>query len=71
MMKVYKVELKEPHEGKKEYYFTCMAAIFDKLGRSVVGCQISTLWRCKVSSGHVYEGKKCTIRRVDVSSRGE
>ena len=44
-MKVVHVELNEPYQGKKDYYFGSLAAIFDTLPKEVVGCGLKWLWQ--------------------------
>ena len=42
--KVIHVELKEPHKGKRHYYFGSKAAIYDELPEEVIGIKKESLW---------------------------
>lgn len=59
--KVIHVELKEPYQGKKHWYFGSMAAIYQELPLEVIGVQLTTLWTHLRESDYV--GRKCTIRK--------
>ncbi len=56
------VELLDPPSGyNKHYYFGCVAAIYDKLTKEIVGIAKETLWNV-INQGE-YKGRKAIIRR--------
>lgn len=57
--KVVHVELNEPYQGKRHWYFGSSAAIYEKLPVEIVGISLRSLWN---QGGRKYIGKKCTIR---------
>ncbi len=59
--KVVHVELKEPYNGKSNYYFGSIAAIYDTLPSEVVGIRKESLWN--TLHGGEYVGKEATIRQ--------
>ena len=63
--KIYHVRLREPYEGKTDYYFGSIKAIYSVLPVDVVGIKYNSLTAKKLVK---YEGKKCVIN-VDVIRR--
>lgn len=63
---IYHVSFKEPRHGRKEFYFTSLAAIYGQFSREDIGCRVERLWAVGVSDGNRYEGRKCTITREAV-----
>lgn len=59
--KVIHVELKEPYNGKKHYYFGSKAAIYDMLSEDRIGISKESLWNVDLSVGE-YANKHCIIR---------
>ena len=59
--KVIHVELREPYNGKKHYYFGSKAAIYDTLPEKLVGIAKESLWNVDLSDGE-YSNKYCIIR---------
>ena len=58
--KVIHVELAEPYNGERHYYFGSVAAIYETLPRDVVGIEKESLWNA-MRTGE-YRGRKATIR---------
>lgn len=58
--KVIHVELKEPFQGERHFYFGSKAAIYDVLPYDIVGITKESLWN--VLKDSEYTGSKATIR---------
>ena len=61
--KVIHVELKEPGDRPKHFYFGSKKAVYDVLSNEVVGITYKTLLNCVKLSKGPYENKKCIIRQ--------
>lgn len=59
--KVIHLELKEPQEGKTDYYFGSLLAIYDTLQKDDVGIAYKSLTNA-LRGKEYYENKKCAIR---------
>lgn len=59
--KVIHVELKEPHKGKRHYYFGSKAAIYEDLSEDLIGIKKESLWNVDLDKVE-YQNKFCTIR---------
>lgn len=62
MSKVYHVEMKEPIDGKKHFYFGSQIAIFEVLTVKQVGISYKALSNNYRLLHEPYENKKCIIR---------
>lgn len=67
--KIYKLEFKEPVNGRRDYYFSSLSAIYDVFSNEEVGCKITRLWNIKISENNPYEGMLCTISEEKVVCR--
>ena len=47
--KVIHVELREPYNGKRHFYFGSIAAIFDELSEEQIGIKKESLWNVDLS----------------------
>lgn len=56
--KIVHVHLNEPYEGKSDYYFGSLAAIYASLPEEVVGIKYKSLTAKKFSR---YENKRCVV----------
>lgn len=63
---VYRVTLLEPHDGKYDFYFSTIAAIFKSLNFELLGVRKESLWSNHDFSIGAYQNKLCTIRREPV-----
>lgn len=59
--KVIHVELREPYNGKKHYYFGSITAIYDTLPHEVIGVAKETIWKYDLPIKE-YSNRFCTIR---------
>ena len=64
--KIIHVELVEPINGQRHYYFGSIAAIFDTLTKEQVGISKEALWNL---SAEEYRGRKATIRQGELLSK--
>jgi hypothetical protein len=58
--KIIHVELNEPYNGKRHYYFGSITAIYELLPKEVVGVSKETLWNVLKNGEHI--GRKAIIR---------
>ena len=68
----YRVEFKEPPiegDGRTEFYFSSLAAIYEQFAPEQVGCKVARLWNVGVSDGVPYRGRKCSITRERIKSK--
>lgn len=63
--KITKVEfIKPPYpNGRKEYYFGSITAIFDTFNSEEIGCKLKTLWKHHIDVSHPYISKNCIISK--------
>ena len=52
-----------PIDGKKEYFFGSMSAIYERFTKEQIGCDVRNLWNCRIREGRPYKGQRCTISR--------
>lgn len=55
-----------PVEGKQEYLFGSLAAIYEKFTPSQIGCKLSTLWKAKIEPNKPKKTSNCTISKHEV-----
>lgn len=68
LRKVIHVELKEPYNGHRNYYFGSVAAIYDTLPVEIVGIGAGGLWNT-FSKENEYKGRLATIRNRHLLSK--
>ena len=61
MSKIYHVEMKEPIEGRKHFYFGSQAAIYEVFSTSQVGISYKSLTNKYDLTEKPYENRKCII----------
>lgn len=66
--KVVHVELKEPYNGRKNWYFGSIAAIYEQLPKEAVGAAKEWLWRC-LAGRDEFSTRKATIRQSKVITK--
>lgn len=62
MSKIYHVEMKEPIDGKRHFYFGSQAAIYEVFRPSQVGIGYRSLTNTQDLSRQPSENRKCIIR---------
>lgn len=65
---VIHVELDEPYQGEKNWYFGSVAAIYEELPKEVIGAGKEWLWQC-LSKKSEHRTRKATIRRSKVITK--
>jgi len=60
---IYRVSFKEPIDGKTDYFFGGLSAIFTNFTPEEIGCKVQRLWNLKITENNPYIGKKCTISK--------
>jgi hypothetical protein len=60
---VYRVSFKESINGKTDYIFGSLAAIYDTFTPYQIGCKVQRLWNCQITEEKPYKGRKCTITK--------
>lgn len=65
---VIHVELDEPYQGQKDWYFGSVAAIYQELPKEVVGAGKEWLWQCLAGKDE-HRTRKATIRRSKVITK--
>lgn len=70
---IYKVQFATPPlaDGKTEFYFSSLAAIYETFSSQQIGCAVQRLYNLKVSDGVPYEGKRVTISREVLVSKAQ
>ena len=63
---IIKVMFLVPVEGKKEYYFGSLSAIYDTFTNEQIGCSLKTLWKAKIEPGKAKRTKKCIVSKHEV-----
>lgn len=64
--KIIHVELKEPFQGKRNYYFGSVVAVFAVLPESVIGVKPTTVQR-HLQNSDEYTAPGATIRRSTIT----
>lgn len=60
---VIKLQFFAPVDGRTDYYFSSVAAIFERFTPAQVGCALSTLWGSKIAPGRPKATSLCVISR--------
>lgn len=63
---VYRVTLLEPYDGKTDFYFSTISAIFEILSFELLGVRKESLWSNHNFRYGAYQNKFCTIRKEPV-----
>ncbi len=69
---VYRVSFNEPPmpgSDNTEFFFSSLAAIYDRFTPEQIGCKVTRLWNIGVSKGKKYGGRRCTIVKESVFSK--
>lgn len=66
---VIKVQFHNPVDGSCEWYFTSLAAIFDRFSPAQIGCALRTLWDNGVPVGSPKATRSCVISRHPLFSK--
>lgn len=66
---IIKVRFHTPVDGQYEYYFTSLAAIFDRFSTVQIGCSLRTLWDYGVTADCPKATRNCVISRHSLFSK--
>lgn len=60
---IYRVHFGTPplNDGKEDYYYSSLAAIYEQFTEEQVGVTLKALWSLRVTQGEPYIGRLCTI----------
>jgi len=68
---IYRVSFKTPINGKTDYFFGSLSAIFCTFAPSQIGCKVQRLWNLKITEERPYGGRKCTITKERVTRKSQ
>jgi hypothetical protein len=60
---IYRVSFNEPMNGKTDYFFSSLSAIYTDFSAEEIGCKVTRLWNIKITPDRPYIGRKCTITK--------
>jgi hypothetical protein len=60
---IYRVSFKEPIDGKTDWFYCSLSAIFTNFAPEEIGCGVRRLWNLKITENNPYIGRKCTISK--------
>lgn len=67
-IKVIHVELNEPYQGRKHWYFGSVSAIYERLTREQVGCVKEYLWAALKGKAE-YRTRGAIIRKGELITK--
>ncbi len=70
---IYKVQFSRAplSDGKRDFYFSCIAAIFDTFSTEQIGTDVKGLWGLRLTQGNTYIGANCTITKEVLTSKAQ
>lgn len=63
---IYHVKFHEPIDGKTDFYFSSITAIFNTFEVEEIGAARQTLYQQSLKEGDEYRTKYCVIKKVEV-----
>jgi hypothetical protein len=66
---IYRVSFKEPIDGKADWFYGSLAAIFTNFTPEEIGCGVRRLWNVKITEERPYRGRKCTITKEHLTRK--
>lgn len=60
--KIVHLHLNDPVDGKQDYYFGSLAAIYDLFSSEQLGITYGSLTTRSIGNGGLYTNKRCSIR---------
>lgn len=64
--RIIKVEL-FTRDGRLEYFFGSLKAIYTELSEEQVGCKLDRLYRAGITTERCYANSRCIVRYVEVA----
>ena len=66
---IIKLQFFIPVDGQTEFYFSSLAAIYEKFNPEQVGCPLASLWNSKIEIGKPRATKKCVVSREPIYNK--
>ena len=66
---IYHVSFKKPINGKTDYFYGSLSAIFTNFTPEEIGCKVQRLWNIKITEETPYIGRKCTITKETLTRK--
>lgn len=70
---IYRVSFKEPplpdEPDRTDWFFTSLAAIYDRFDKEDIGCKVTRLWNLKITPDNPYNGRLCRITKEPVQRK--
>lgn len=63
---VIRVQFFKPVDGRTEYFFGSISAIYERFSAEQIGCTKVVLWNKKLTADTPYANKKCLITKHPV-----
>ena len=60
---IIKLQFFAPVDGRTDYYFSSLAAIYERFSPKQIGCALATLWGSNVEIGNPKSTRLCVISR--------
>lgn len=73
-LNIYRVTFKTPPEEGNEqtdFFFTSLAAIYDRFTAEQVGAKVESLWNVKITESKPYRGRRCQITKETVERKAQ
>lgn len=64
--RIIKVEFLVPVNGRREYYFGSLAAIYETFTPQQIGCKLEALWSAKITEQKPKSTRHCVISKHPV-----
>jgi hypothetical protein len=66
---IYRVSFPEPVNGKTEFFFGSLSAIFTTFTPAQIGCGVRRLWNIGITPDNPYNGRKCAITKEPLTRK--
>lgn len=66
---IYRVSFKEAIDGRTDYFYGSLSAIYSNFTPEEIGCKLYQLWRHKVDENNPYIGARCTITKEHLTRK--
>jgi hypothetical protein len=66
---IYRVSFKEPIDGKIDYFYGSLSAIFTNFTAGEIGYGVRRLWNIGITEDKPYIGRKCTITKEQITRK--
>lgn len=63
---IIQVIFNEPINGKTDFHFGSLSAIYEQFTPEQIGCKVETLWNHSITKEKPYKNAKCTIERTEL-----